>query len=340
MFSRNVDVPFHVAPLSCFCASKVETRCGYDPVLVEGKEARIKAKMPAPRPVAMGILPTPSVDFAMALMAAWRAANSSRGGGTGSNGVGVSMAGSTQIGGGGPQGQAGEGGSPELGAKSSHATVADIAGGSDRNGGSGSDGGGDGGPALGQSPSLRGGASDIAGGANKDQRPQDQDVSPGEDTSSATTVDPAAAGAGYAVWEGARTRGCYENVPGPKRRMRVYCFRSPPGEVEGWLPKTKKVRRKKKPEEAGGADQKGQGSGEGMEVEEGMEKDGGVGKEGPAERMEKDGQAGKEGDGSGEGEEEVEEEVEEYEVGDCCGWFVFGDRAYGCEGPSYKKRCS
>ena len=40
----------------------MQTRRGYDPVLVEGREARVKAKMPVPRPVAMGILPTPVVS--------------------------------------------------------------------------------------------------------------------------------------------------------------------------------------------------------------------------------------------------------------------------------------
>lgn len=84
-FPRFVD--FHVASLRCcafgnvrtdpvrtfyeqfihetialLASFKVQTRRGYDPVLVEGKEARVKAKMPVPRPVAMGILPTPVVD--------------------------------------------------------------------------------------------------------------------------------------------------------------------------------------------------------------------------------------------------------------------------------------
>ncbi|CAN0489446.1 unnamed protein product, partial [Hapterophycus canaliculatus] len=98
-------------------------------------------------------------------------------------------------------------------------------------------------------------------GANKEE---DRDAPFSDGGSSPAPIDPAAAGAGYAVWEGARTRGCYENVPGPTRRMRVYCFRSPPGEVEGWLPKTKKVRRKKTSEE-GGVGEKEDGSGDGME---------------------------------------------------------------------------
>ncbi|CAM9431800.1 unnamed protein product [Ectocarpus fasciculatus] len=65
---------------------------------------------------------------------------------------------------------------------------------------------------------------------NEDE--EGDDVPPGGP--SAPGIGPAAAGAGFAVWEGARTRGCYEDDPGPKRRMRVYCFRSPAGEAEGW----------------------------------------------------------------------------------------------------------
>lgn len=53
---------------------------------------------------------------------------------------------------------------------------------------------------------------------------------------SAEEVAAKAAGSGSAVWRNAWVRGCYENIPGPKRCMRIYCFRSPPGEVDGWIP--------------------------------------------------------------------------------------------------------
>lgn len=172
----------------------MEKRRGYDPVLVEGKEARIKAKMPIPRPVAMGILPTPGVEFDAAWMAAWMAAD---GNGASNNGSGSAIGTS-------------EAKSPE----------ADVPGETAATAGS---------P---PSPDAVGNGSD--GG---------DDVQP--DGPRAPGIDPAAAGAGFAVWEGARTRGCYEDDPGPKRRMRVYCFRSPPGEAEGWVPTLKRVRKRR-----------------------------------------------------------------------------------------------
>lgn len=54
----------------------------------------------------------------------------------------------------------------------------------------------------------------------------------------------AARGAGSAAWRHAWTRGAYENVPGPTRRLRVYCFRSPPGEMDGWVPPPREVKRR------------------------------------------------------------------------------------------------
>lgn len=44
-------------------------------------------------------------------------------------------------------------------------------------------------------------------------------------------------GGGGAAWKGSGIKRCYDNFPGPKRRMRVYCFRSPAGEMDGWVPK-------------------------------------------------------------------------------------------------------
>lgn len=174
---------------------QVEKRRGYDPVLVEGKDARIKAKMPIPRPVAMGILPTPGVEFDAAWMAAWMAADG--------NGASYDGSGSTK-------GTSEEAKSPEADVPGE--TVA-TAGSPPSPGavGNGSEGGGD----------------VQAGGPG----------GPG--------IGPAAAGAGFAVWEGARTRECYEDDPGPKRRMRVYCFRSPAGEAEGWVPTLKQVRKRR-----------------------------------------------------------------------------------------------
>ena len=49
----------------------------------------------------------------------------------------------------------------------------------------------------------------------------------------------AAAGSGNAAFRHGWARGAYENYPGQKRRMRVYCFRSPAGEMDGWIPKTR-----------------------------------------------------------------------------------------------------
>ncbi|CAM9952259.1 unnamed protein product [Scytosiphon promiscuus] len=282
----------------------VETRRGYDPVLVEGREARIKAKMPVPRPVAMGILPTPAVDFDAALTAAWKAANKSRSSSNSGSGVDASAAGSTNASGGQARGESAGALPAGSAAGSSTAAAAGAAGAGDPSGGGERSGGGDSGLALGPSPPSNGNASGVGRGSTSkaeefgEQRKEDRDGPSGEATSSAPAIDPAAAGAGYAVWEGARTRGCYENVPGPKRRMRIYCFRSPPGEVEGWVPKTKKVWRKKKPEDDGVVDKKEDGSGEGMQLEE---------------EAEKDGEAGKDGEEGGEGEK-VEEEVEEHEA--------------------------
>lgn len=59
-----------------------------------------------------------------------------------------------------------------------------------------------------------------------------------------------ARGSGTAAWRGAWTRGSYENIPGPKHRFRVYCFRSPPGEMDGWVPKS---RERSRPDGAVGA---------------------------------------------------------------------------------------
>lgn len=286
----------------------METRRGYDPVLVEGREARIKAKMPVPRPVAMGILPTPNVDFDAALTVAWKAANSSPADVNGTNYVDISAAESAQTGEDEPSGEAGAG-SPGTAAKkaSSPGIAIGATGASGRNAGTGA---GDGGLVPGSSPTSNGGASDVAGVATHgeemdEQQPrQDGDGSPSDVGSSAPVIDPAAAGAGHAVWGEARTRGCYENVPGPKRRMRIYCFRSPPGEVEGWVPKTKKVWRKKKSEEEEGkGDKMEDGNGDGMKVDK--------------VEGEKDGEAGKEEGADGEGEQ-VEEEVEEHEVSASC----------------------
>ncbi|CBJ48587.1 dicer-like 3 [Ectocarpus siliculosus] len=67
-------------------------------------------------------------------------------------------------------------------------------------------------------------------GAFGDGSQGEGDVQPGGP--GAPGIGPAAAGAGFAVWEGARTRGCYEDDPGPKRRMRVYCFRTSAKEGE------------------------------------------------------------------------------------------------------------
>lgn len=43
----------------------MQTRRGFDPVIHEagGREGRSKASMPTPRPVSMGLLYTPKVDF-------------------------------------------------------------------------------------------------------------------------------------------------------------------------------------------------------------------------------------------------------------------------------------
>ncbi|CAN0394088.1 unnamed protein product, partial [Ectocarpus sp. 12 AP-2014] len=221
---------------------QVEKRRGYDPVLVEGKEARIKAKMPIPRPVAMGILPTPGVEFDAAWMAAWMAAD-------GNEGIGSTNGTSEEA-----------EKSPEADAPSETAATA-------------------GSP---PSPCAVGDGSEGGG-----------DVQPGGP--GGPGIGPAAAGAGFAVWEGARTRGCYEDDPGPKRRMRVYCIRSPAGEAEGWVPTLKRVRKRRSELD---------GSEEILEEEEG-------------EVQGEDRAAAKEGEEGEEGEEEDEEvlvEEEEHEA--------------------------
>ncbi|CAM9856230.1 unnamed protein product, partial [Ectocarpus sp. 13 AM-2016] len=91
---------------------------------------------------------------------------------------------------------------------------------------------------------------------------------------------------------GARTRGCYEDDPGPKRRMRVYCFRSPAGEAEGWVPTLKRVRKRRSELD---------GSEEILEEEEG-------------EVQGEDRAAAKEGEEGEEEDEEVLVEEEEHEA--------------------------
>lgn len=319
----------------------METRRGFDPVLVEGRAARVKAKMPIPRPVAMGILPTPSVDFDVALMAAWRAENGRRisnSGGTSSSstnsGVSSAMVDCNRSFGGGaaPGVVAGaaalgrEGATPvatpiaaapaaaetresTTAAEGSSATAPTVAV-DNRSAETSSSGSGSRearGPPLGASlppqpatsdVGVAKGKGEVSKGEEMDEERREED--PSSSSSSGTTsppISPAGAGAGSAVWEGARTRGCYENVPGPKQRMRIYCFRSPPGEMDGWVPK-KKVR-KQQPEETG----------EGVQESEGAAEGGGARGEGEeGERKEEDQQEKKKKD------KEEDEDEEEHEV--------------------------
>ena len=70
-------------------------------------------------------------------------------------------------------------------------------------------------------------------------------------------------GGGGAAWKGSGIKRCYDKFPGPKRHMRVYCFRSPAGEMDGWVPTPKPPAEKTDEARAGG--------GEGKEGKEGSE---------------------------------------------------------------------
>ena len=309
----------------------------FDPVLVEGKEARVKAKMPVPRPVAMGILPTPSVEFELAWWAAWRAnsSNSSSGSGSG-NGI-VSAA------------AAGPNASSSAAAASYFAALAQAADDAATAAAAKEEAGG--GAALPAPTPLEAAEPEPAVAAAQDKKDPPSNSAPPEQT-----IHPASAGLGSAAWEGARTRGCYEGVPGPTRRLRVYCFRSPPGEVEGWKPKVK-ARKKKKttPERNGG--QQGEGGNEGAERESGGGDVGGSGVQagGPGEDgMKKEARVlegaeevqaeGEGGERTGREEkddgEEEEEEEEEHEVGEGRGLDAGSKWTGGCEGRLASDVCS
>lgn len=77
-------------------------------------------------------------------------------------------------------------------------------------------------------------------------------------------------GGGGEAWKGSGIKRCYDNFPGPKRRMRVYCFRSPPGEMDGWVPTPKPPTEKTEEARAeeGEGDEGNQGSEEVAEEEE------------------------------------------------------------------------
>ena len=91
--------------------------------------------------------------------------------------------------------------------------------------------------------------------------------------------EPAGPAKGKPGDEDVQTRGCYEGVPGPKRRMRIYCFRSPPGELDGWAPSSKepRIRRatargaKRSSSSKKGEDKDKEGGGEGDEDNEALE---------------------------------------------------------------------
>lgn len=72
--------------------------------------------------------------------------------------------------------------------------------------------------------------------------PREQVVSPPVDPNDPEAVAELLSrrGSGSAAWRHAWTRGSYEDDPGPRTRFRVYCFRSPPGEMDGWVPASRK----------------------------------------------------------------------------------------------------
>lgn len=183
---------------------QVESRKTYDPiVVVVGRESRAKATMPIPRPIAMGILPTPNVNFEQASLMAWNAANVFPETATdvaSLKGDSSSIVGSSK-----PVSLLTNGAAPQ------EADVAANVVGAEE-------------PVINVKESI---IRDGVGSAGS--------------SSSFSSLDEAvdaaaAAGSGPAMWKDAPNRGCYEGVPGPKRRMRVYCFRSPHGELDDWVP--------------------------------------------------------------------------------------------------------
>ena len=334
-FPRFVD--FHVASLRCcafgnvrtdpvrtfyeqfihetialLASFKVQTRRGYDPVLVEGKEARVKAKMPVPRPVAMGILPTPVVDTevtrlvllrercplavtaspgSLAMAEAAMVVEGGEGGGDGGGGEGLGGGGREDGGGGGGEG-GGEGGKEKGGEQAPHgegvapmactpdvndgcfpAVDGDVEVGMTESEGSGSAARGEVVGAAGTGGSATSTAAVAAVVDEAVRTDQEHGATRLPSSSSPTevnggeapvTVDAMAAaaaaeatggGGGGARWKGSGIKRCYDNFPGPKRRMRVYCFRSPPGEMDGWVPTPKRSAEKAK----GSGREKGEG---------------------------------------------------------------------------------
>lgn len=101
----------------------------------------------------------------------------------------------------------------------------------------------------------------------------DDTAAPAAPTEAAEVRDGGGGGGrgGRAAWKGSGIKRCYDNFPGPKRRMRVYCFRSPPGEMDGWVPKPKApVERTETPRtaECEGGDEGKEGAEEVAEEEE------------------------------------------------------------------------
>ena len=185
----------------------------------EVRESREKATLPVPRPIAMGILPTPAVDVEQARLAAWEKhakrflpdaewgksairEKASQGG--------VDVIPSEDV-------IAGEG------VETVAAARAAAAGGT---------------VAFRASVIAPSGERAIHAGAEESTDREKGVSSASESAPPMTTGDDSTA-----AWEDAKTpRGCYEGVPGPKRRMRVYCFRSPPGELNGWVPSSNEPR--------------------------------------------------------------------------------------------------
>lgn len=327
----------------------METRRGYDPVLVEGKEARVKATMPIPRPIAMGILSTPTVDFEEARLALWRANSPPKvvaeeqgacGEGEGLHDiVGVSprvaltngVVDDVEM-------VAGDGGDAlAVGSNDDDAVDATASRDPSRDA-VGADDGTSGSPFVDMQaehldvveiPTAREvGANDGDGHARdvaeeNTPRPEGSSLALGDkNDGDQPNSGAAASGAGSVVWEGAWVRRCYENVPGSTCRMRVYCFRSPPGEIDGWVPQPKERKGSSKDKKQGG-DEKGGGE------EEGSKEEGDKAEENATETKEKEEGDGAEaaGEKAAEVEAEDSEEEEEHEVRTLSVVWTFHDRS-------------
>lgn len=180
---------------------QVESRKTYDPIVVVGRESRAKATMPIPRPIAMGILPTPNVNFEQASLIAWNAANV----------FPETTAGAASLKGLGTAEDSDVVGSSKVVSLLTNGTALQEA-------------------QVDSDVAMNVEESNIRDGVGCAR--SNSGFSPSDEA-----IDAAAgAGSGPATWKDTPTRGCFEGIPGPKRRMRVYCFRSPPGELDGWVP--------------------------------------------------------------------------------------------------------